>query len=96
MELRKFLNIKNIGKIPNLLLSAISYSFKASYLYSTPFRAQIEPTTKCNLNCLMCPRKLELHRNKLDKDMSFKNFRTIIDKLSKMILLNLPTCSITG
>jgi MoaA/NifB/PqqE/SkfB family radical SAM enzyme len=45
-----------------------------------PCYAQIEPTTKCNFNCLACTRK-SLSINRLNRDLSFEKFRLIIEQI---------------
>ncbi len=47
-----------------------------------PSYVQIEPTTRCNLNCVMCMRNYFLKRKLMKNgDMSFENFRKILDKI---------------
>jgi len=46
-----------------------------------PSFIQLEPTTKCNFNCIMCTRK-KLNPNRLNKDLTLDEFRTIIKKVS--------------
>lgn len=47
-----------------------------------PTRAYIELTTKCNFNCIMCPRR---YANIDNYDMSFEDFKTVLKNLSPTI-----------
>ena len=45
-----------------------------------PQSAQIEVTTKCNFNCIYCPRQ-SLNKERLNRDMTFEHFKRIIDQI---------------
>ncbi|QOG12161.1 radical SAM/SPASM domain-containing protein [Arcobacter sp. FWKO B] len=47
-------------------------------------RVQIEPTNRCNYNCIMCPID-ELEKEKVKYDMSFDDFKIIVDKLPSSV-----------
>jgi MoaA/NifB/PqqE/SkfB family radical SAM enzyme len=46
-----------------------------------PFFIQLEPTTRCNFNCIMCTRK-KLNPARLNKDLTLEDFKVIIKQIS--------------
>lgn len=53
-----------------------------------PYHIQLEPTTKCNLNCMTCTRK-DLDKNSFNKDLSFENFKKIVDEIPSLMSIKL-------
>jgi MoaA/NifB/PqqE/SkfB family radical SAM enzyme len=54
-------------------------------MLSLPFMAQIEPTSRCNLKCRMC-----VHAEpQAGHDLSYDDFRTIIDRIPTLLHLKL-------
>ncbi len=77
--------LKSFGKLPRIFLNGYSVYRSGEKAYSPPFRAQIENSTRCNLNCQMCP-LLQMRRTK--GMMRIDEFKKIYDKI-KPIFLNL-------
>jgi len=65
------------------ILNAVSGIIKPKKLFSLPVQSQIEITTFCNLSCASCPRKQYVER---PKNMSFKNFVSIVEKLNSQVI----------
>jgi radical SAM protein with 4Fe4S-binding SPASM domain len=79
-------NIKKIykgipeGEFKNLIYKI--YRKNKSNKPKFPSYAQIEPTTRCNLNCVMCMRNDFLNSGIMKLgDMNFENFKKILDKI---------------
>jgi radical SAM protein with 4Fe4S-binding SPASM domain len=77
-----FLKTKSNQKI-KILLNILKYlkSNKKLIVKNKPIIAQIEPTSHCNLKCEMCIRE---KINVSIGTMSFKNFKTILEKLDSL------------
>lgn len=54
-------------------------SLKNKLIVPLPRELQIEPTTKCNLDCVMCSR--ETRYRKSSRDMTYVEFRNLIDSV---------------
>ncbi|SFO91764.1 radical SAM protein [Hydrogenimonas thermophila] len=61
----------------------IKKSFLQNHLQQGITRVQIEPTNRCNFNCIMCPID-EIEPTKR-KDLTFDEFRLILSKLPKSV-----------
>ena len=60
-------------------LTMFGYSeYITEEVFWDPFFLQIEPTTKCNFNCINCTRD-KLENDRKNMDMSFDEFRDIIE-----------------
>jgi|Deesub1362B_J571_1020462.scaffolds.fasta_scaffold15116_2 MoaA/NifB/PqqE/SkfB family radical SAM enzyme len=68
----------------NMLLKKIDKIQKRTSLLSRPISLQIEPTTKCNLKCTFCESPLWDRRG---MDMSFSDFKKIIDQFPYLVTL---------
>ena len=68
----------------NLFLKKIDKRQKRSALLSRPITLQLEPTTKCNLRCPFCESPLWDRRG---MDMSFSDFKKIIDQFPFLVTL---------
>ena len=80
----KWVIIKNL---PNLFKSKY---FRTEVAKNYPYIIQIEPTNKCNLNCIMCIRKEVVKKlTGIPIDMSFENFKTILDKIPSAMLIQI-------
>lgn len=53
-----------------------------------PMAIQIEPTTKCNFDCITCTRK-SLARSRLDKDLSLEDFQLIVSSIPTLKIVKL-------
>jgi radical SAM protein with 4Fe4S-binding SPASM domain len=53
-----------------------------------PEMIQLESTTKCNLNCLSCSRRL-LGTERLNKDLTIKNFKRIVKEIPSVKIIDL-------
>ncbi|MEM5793037.1 MAG: radical SAM protein [Candidatus Aenigmatarchaeota archaeon] len=89
--LRQYKKLLKLGlnlprKVPNLVIS--KFYNRSVKVRSRPFFAQIEPTRKCNLRCPMCARNSSFFDKKIG-DMSFDNFREIIDKIPQLMIIML-------
>lgn len=72
-------------KIINWLLTESSVSFKPARPWGLPTILQVEPTTRCNLRCRICPVATGLGRSVGDMDLP--RFRQLIDELAEHLLL---------
>jgi len=74
-----------INDLANIARSALIYGLEPDRVFSNPFFAQIEPTTKCNLSCEIClnPRLTK------KEDLSFDGFRMILGKLPHLRKISL-------
>ncbi len=74
-----------LKKITNWLLTESSVVFKPSRPWGFPTILQVEPTSRCNLRCRLCPVGTGLGRPVGDMDLPM--FRRIIDELGEYLLL---------
>ena len=70
----------------NSILRKIDEMQARTSLLSNPISLQIEPTTKCNLRCRMC---LSPFWDRKGMEMSFTNFKKIIDQFPLLVTINL-------
>jgi len=53
--------------------------------FGFPYMLQIEPTSRCNLSCLLCPAgRNELNRER--RDMTLEEFRLVVDDMERWLL----------
>ena len=69
-----------------LLQVYVDYKLKRVELNSFPIYIQLETTNKCNLNCEMCCRNLQ---NRKTGELTFENFKTIIDQFPHLLIVSL-------
>lgn len=74
-----------LKKITNWLLAESSVVFKPGRPWGFPTILQVEPTSRCNLRCKLCPVGTGLGRPVGDMDLPM--FRRIIDELGEYLLL---------
>ncbi len=74
-----------IRKITNWILTESSVVFKPSRPWGLPTILQVEPTSRCNLRCTVCPVGSGLGRPAGDMDLPM--FRQILDELGKALLM---------
>ncbi len=72
------------SKVTNWLLTESSVIFKPSKPWGLPTILQIEPTSRCNLECRICPVATGLQRPAGNMDLSL--FRRIVDELRGSLL----------
>jgi MoaA/NifB/PqqE/SkfB family radical SAM enzyme len=72
-------------KITNWLLTESSVAFKPARPWGLPTILQVEPTTRCNLRCRICPVATGLDRPV--GDMGLSRFRQLMDELGEYLLL---------
>jgi len=53
-----------------------------------PFFAQIEPTTRCNFNCVTCTRTT-LNPSRLNRDLTLEEFKIILEQIPSLIEIKL-------
>jgi MoaA/NifB/PqqE/SkfB family radical SAM enzyme len=70
----------------NRYLLKFDLLFRPSRCLSSPLELQLEPTNRCNLTCGVCLRKVKKHEA---ADMSFEDFKHIIDKFKYLKLVTL-------
>ena len=76
--------IKLIKNTPNLIKSIYNHPIAKNY----PFNIIIEPTNRCNLDCIMCIRKSVVEKiTGKEMDMDFDTFKTILDKIPTALKL---------
>lgn len=66
------------NKLFNRIKLVVSYFLRRPEALGMPVEASIEVTTRCNLDCIMCPRGAI---NRPIKDMDFSLFKRIIDEI---------------
>lgn len=69
----------------NLFSTLFSYLLKRDRVSGLPSVVEIEPTNRCDLKCSLCIKGMGMLRRPIG-DMTFKRFKTIIDKLDKGII----------
>ena len=74
-----------LKKIKNWLLTESSLALKPSRPWGFPTILQVEPTSRCNLRCTVCPVGTGLGRPEGDMDLSM--FRRIMDELGDYLLV---------
>jgi MoaA/NifB/PqqE/SkfB family radical SAM enzyme len=74
-----------LKKITNWLLTESSVVCKPARPWGLPTMLQVEPTSRCNLQCRFCPVATGLGRSV--GDMDFPRFRQLIDELGEYLLL---------
>ena len=74
-----------LKKIVNWILTEGSVAFKPAKPWGFPTVLQIEPTSRCNLQCKVCPVAAGLDRPAGDMDLQM--FRRIVDELGDYLLL---------
>lgn len=70
----------------NLAQTYISMRRRPTYVHSKPTMVQIEPTLSCNLRCKMCVRT---YWRKKTGDLTFGDFKKIVDQFPYLRQLNL-------
>ncbi|NMB92445.1 MAG: radical SAM protein, partial [Parcubacteria group bacterium] len=80
MIINKFGNFyKEYKRMPTI--SEVLRHFNIRFIeMPLPAFAQIEPTTRCNFNCITCTRKT-LNPNRLNRDLTLEEFKIILDKI---------------
>lgn len=63
----------------------LSAVFKPEKPWGMPIHLQVEPTTKCNLRCALCPVTVGLDRP--DQHMKLETFKKIIDETGEFVFL---------
>lgn len=63
--------------MPSLVGSGFSALLSQTRVPFLPPLLYVETTTRCNLHCFMCPREFKAYGN---KDMSFQDFKVILDQ----------------
>lgn len=77
-------------KRPKALINALLQAlFRRRYIDNplSPIRIQIEPTSRCNLECLSCSRST--YSEDMIGDMDFDNFKTIIDAIPNLLFVKI-------
>ncbi|MGD0013154.1 MAG: radical SAM protein [Bryobacteraceae bacterium] len=73
-----------LGKVVNWFLTESSVYFKPSRPWGLPTILQVEPTSRCNLACTICPVATGLGRAAGDMDLAM--FRKLVDELRDSLL----------
>ncbi|MDP2939165.1 MAG: aldo/keto reductase [Candidatus Omnitrophota bacterium] len=96
LPFRLFNSFRILGRTKSLREAHISIfpeiDTRLSFIKSLPRTLQIECTTRCNLSCIMCN---HTYWQGKQKDLSFENFKKIIDqfpKLYKVWMLGFGEC----
>lgn len=79
----------NISKVFNILLAKYEEFFAIANVWSKPYFIKIEPTNKCNLNCVGCLHavgRTELYEKFGYGDIDFELFKSIISQLEKSLV----------
>ncbi len=85
---RIFKSLSSPKRISNILKVHLSMALKKDRLWGIPYSILLEPTTKCNLRCPMCARTIypEIISTRNNMNMSFVNFKKIMDEVGDKIL----------
>ncbi len=78
IKLARLAHNHGIGGLINMLGLGIASLIGSAHVPFKPMMLYVETTTKCNLRCIMCPRSFIPRPN---RDMSFEDFKMIIDQL---------------
>ena len=71
--------MKKLLVLSNVILGFINYKLKKSKISNKPTLFWLEPTNKCNINCVMCPND-KFEKNELEF-MEINMFHKIVDKI---------------
>ena len=74
-----------LRKLLNWLAVETSILFKPGHPWGWPTHIMIEPTTRCNLRCTLCPVTMGMGRP--SGDMDFNLFKKIIDEIGDYLFL---------
>lgn len=72
-------------RIKNFFSIFVSILLKKIKIKGDPIILMIEPSSRCNLRCPMCPRQL-IKKERSQQDMAFENFKKIIDELCDTLM----------
>ena len=72
-------------KVVNWVLTEGSVVFKPSHPWGFPAIIQLEPASKCNLHCKICPVSTGMNRSSGNMDLNL--FKKIVDELEDYLLL---------
>jgi len=89
MDFRKILNYSRISFLRNGALGLLnlfhtffSLKFEPARVYSKITSIIVEPTIRCNLDCITCSKDI---RSRTEKDMTFSEFKKIVDQFPYLI-----------
>jgi MoaA/NifB/PqqE/SkfB family radical SAM enzyme len=82
-----FPNKRKINSALRKITKVKEHILGGGYDLSRPEAVQIEPTIRCNFDCLMCDSGIKNRNEK--KDMDFEDFKQIIDQLTYLKEINL-------
>ena len=73
------------SQVKNYFLSRVHSRLKVRYPVSYPIGLQLEPTVRCQLSCLLCPRmRIALSPGK--EDMLWENYTRLMDEIGRYVL----------
>lgn len=83
-----YLTLKNRGVkvFFNTILNYFTFKLEPNRVLTQPIYIQIEPTTRCNLKCKMC---YGTYKRRINLDMSFNNFKKILNQFPQVITIHL-------
>lgn len=84
--IKKVYNKNGLRGCWNEFLGLVSYKLHLNKLHYQPVDIQIEPTSKCNLSCIMCGRT---YLNRMNGNMNYQNFKKIINQFLYLRFLTL-------
>lgn len=77
------INRQNINLLGNICLNR----FQREKMIFSPYKIDIEPTTRCNLNCIFC--QVPGWDRSLIKDLTIDDFKHVIDKFPSLKMVKL-------
>ena len=84
-KIKKFYKSIPEGKVKGFMAKIYEKKSRLSHMPKLPSFVQIEPTTRCNLDCTMCMRKDFIRTGNMKMgDMSFDKFKIIAEKIPSM------------
>jgi len=73
------------SRIRNFFLACTSIFLRQTKIKGDPIILMMEASSRCNLECPMCPRQLK-KTVRWEGDMSFDNFKMVIDELGQTLM----------
>lgn len=82
---RLWLSLMAPSRIRNVILIHVSLLWRSPRIMGDPIVLMVEPSSRCNLQCPMCPRQLEKNDRWLG-EMSWADFQETLDDLGRTLM----------
>ncbi len=77
--------LSKITRLRNFFIVFLSLLLRKTKIKGDPIILMIEPSSRCNLECPMCPRQLNKMK-RYEVDMSFEHYKMIVDELCDTLM----------